>query len=408
MRTLLIPILIAITYSNGSGQVICSGPLNIKVYGSGTGRPLNIDSEVYDLFCKSFNEGSIELLIDGGNPEYECLWNNGMNDENLVGLEPGVYSVTVTDKANCQDTMTIRVNIADPEIDELELCKENGCGSCYLADGDNSYFYYLDKYMLNLDDIKDDHDLGFVQVCNTMHNENLYLDYNEKLGTYEAPALSRSWDIQSDGGNSSTTLYFHNSELQKLLDMVDDPITNSKALGVMTYMGGQRTHLNYKYRQRIDELTLTLFDNVDSIWAVQFHMPDLPEEMGVYLFYDTFKPSTELTEDEIIENHTNGVVYRSVSAEAEKIKNLEITILGNPVIDRLNFEISVSDPEPIPCHYSITNTSGQVMLSEQYSEITPGIKEYDVSQFISGTYFLKIDFPNQNLSKTYKIIKVNL
>jgi hypothetical protein len=55
------------------------------------------------------SEGSIDLTPSGGMPGYSFSWSNGPVTEDLDGLSPGDYTVTITDANNCQyeETMTI-------------------------------------------------------------------------------------------------------------------------------------------------------------------------------------------------------------------------------------------------------------------------------------------------------------
>ena len=101
-------------YSIGSGQRLCSGPLNITVNGSSSGVPLSVDHFSFDIFCLGMDEGAIELLIDGGSPEYLFQWNNGSDAEELVNLPARTYSVTITDGNNCADTLSIDIEEINP------------------------------------------------------------------------------------------------------------------------------------------------------------------------------------------------------------------------------------------------------------------------------------------------------
>jgi gliding motility-associated-like protein len=60
-----------------------------------------------NISCFGFNDGSIDLTINGGNPGYTYLWNNGAITQDITALTTGTYDVTVTDLNGCQITSSI-------------------------------------------------------------------------------------------------------------------------------------------------------------------------------------------------------------------------------------------------------------------------------------------------------------
>ncbi len=71
---------------------------------------LEIDCDPEDpTTCAPFN-GSIMTSVRGGTPPYSYLWSNGEITPNIMDLEPGQYTVTITDalneSANCSSTIS--------------------------------------------------------------------------------------------------------------------------------------------------------------------------------------------------------------------------------------------------------------------------------------------------------------
>jgi len=66
-----------------------------------------------NITCQSpgFNNGSINLTVTGGIAPYSYLWSNGEITEDLIGLIPGDYEVTVTDFNGCIKKVSTRIDL---------------------------------------------------------------------------------------------------------------------------------------------------------------------------------------------------------------------------------------------------------------------------------------------------------
>ncbi|RMG94982.1 MAG: hypothetical protein D6706_12915, partial [Chloroflexi bacterium] len=65
-----------------------------------------------DVSCNGLCDGAADLTVVGGTPPYTYAWTGGYTTEDLNGLCPGTYSVTVTD--NTGYTVSASVNIDQP------------------------------------------------------------------------------------------------------------------------------------------------------------------------------------------------------------------------------------------------------------------------------------------------------
>ena len=79
---------------------------------------INVSAIITDASCFSFADGAINISMTNGTEPYTFLWEDGFGtDEDLVDIEVGDYTVTVTDFNGCQTTATFTVD--QPE--ELDL-----------------------------------------------------------------------------------------------------------------------------------------------------------------------------------------------------------------------------------------------------------------------------------------------
>ncbi len=65
---------------------------------------LTLSATTADASCPTGNDGSIDLTPTGGVPAYSYLWSNGVTTQDVSGLIPGNYTVTVTDNNVCSKT----------------------------------------------------------------------------------------------------------------------------------------------------------------------------------------------------------------------------------------------------------------------------------------------------------------
>ena len=61
-------------------------------------------ADVSDISCNGADDGSIDLTVSEGLAPYSYLWSNGATTEDLTGLTPGNYTVTISDAAGCSVT----------------------------------------------------------------------------------------------------------------------------------------------------------------------------------------------------------------------------------------------------------------------------------------------------------------
>ncbi|MBI2258028.1 MAG: gliding motility-associated C-terminal domain-containing protein [Flavobacteriia bacterium] len=67
--------------------------------------------------CQQGSQGSIEMQVTGGTPNYSYLWNNGETTEDINALYAGNYFCEVTDYNGCIDT--IYTSLSDPDAIQM-------------------------------------------------------------------------------------------------------------------------------------------------------------------------------------------------------------------------------------------------------------------------------------------------
>ena len=108
--------------------------------------------------CFNMNNGSIEINIVGGTPDYSYIWTNGATTKDITGLIAGVYNVTVTDNNNCVKTGSYTItspSALSVTLSSLEnaSCNLSSDGNIYLtvSGGTKAYTYLWSNGILKRD-----------------------------------------------------------------------------------------------------------------------------------------------------------------------------------------------------------------------------------------------------------------
>lgn len=67
--------------------------------------------------CPNNPDGDIFTSTAGGTPPFKFSWSNGAKTQQLSYVLPGTYTLTVTDKENCQTVRSFNVGVSPPQIE---------------------------------------------------------------------------------------------------------------------------------------------------------------------------------------------------------------------------------------------------------------------------------------------------
>ncbi|WP_144680551.1 PKD domain-containing protein, partial [Flavobacterium cauense] len=98
--------------------------------------PISISGIVSGANCSNQSNGSIDVSVNGGTAPYTYSWNTGAVTQDISGLAPGTYTITVTDAFGCTKAQSFTIGIGDtsnPVVTAPNDLSIEGCGTASIA-----------------------------------------------------------------------------------------------------------------------------------------------------------------------------------------------------------------------------------------------------------------------------------
>ena len=247
----------------------CEGPLTVTMIGASSSLPISIDEESTGVYCTESNEGMVNITVYGGTPSYDYKWaHEDVNQNFLVDLPVGSYYVTVTDENGCSEERTITIVNIDPLTDSLDLIDISACGSCYMHDGTQSFFYFDEEYIGAIIDLTTDKDLGTSMICAEIAEEAYICQ-----GDY---VMRRKWYFNTDAiENANIRLFFTREEIKELALKTGYPnevqLINSGSCYLQIY-DFDESNCEEDFPKSIMqqfEFSITKFDEEKGVWSIE-------------------------------------------------------------------------------------------------------------------------------------------
>lgn len=87
--------------------------------------PLSITNTITLPTSKTSANGSINIIVAGGNIPYTFKWSNGKTTQNIKNIKTGTYSVIITDKNLCSSIFSIFVDYKKSPITKMSTIEDD-------------------------------------------------------------------------------------------------------------------------------------------------------------------------------------------------------------------------------------------------------------------------------------------
>jgi gliding motility-associated-like protein/uncharacterized repeat protein (TIGR01451 family) len=170
---------------------------------------LTLGFEVVHAYCPDMPDGELSVSVEGGStrPEHTFQWSNGETTQDLIGVIPGIYTVTVTDFNECSVTSSETVRPRN------EIC-----------------LLIPEAFSPNGDGINDTWDIAFYN--DNMDLSALYPDIEVKVFNRwgqklweSAPGYPEPWDGRANGVRLPIDSYHYTIDLGNGSEMLIGTIT---------------------------------------------------------------------------------------------------------------------------------------------------------------------------------------
>jgi len=159
-----------------------------------------ISSEQITNSTSDEGNGAISLVTSNGSGNYEYLWSHGASGASITDLEPGEYTVTITDLSFCSPPI-VETYIVSGLISTSDFSIDENMLSMYPNPSEGQFYITTDR------------DLGQVQITihtmtgEVLYNKNGILNKSSKI-RIDLSAPEGLYILKASNGESTSTQKF--------------------------------------------------------------------------------------------------------------------------------------------------------------------------------------------------------
>lgn len=349
------------------------------------GAPSISVDQITPISCAN-TTGSVFITASGANNSY--LWSNGATTEDLIGVSPGTYDLSVTDLNGCMSLIVVEISDSIPPTPPICLVTVNDTTNTNLLVWEKDLGQDIAYYNI----YRESSQAGVFNLVRTQP----FSDLSQWTDSIANPMV-RGWrygltavnscGVESEFSDVHKTMHLTiNQGLQGVYNLIWDEY---EGFGYGSY--DIYRHTNQSGLLLINTIPASLTSYTDNYSG---------GTGGLYYLVEVIPPST-CTSEKAIDHNSTRSNKNTISGNIEELSisvtsSYEFNLFPNPMGETLIISTNHNDNYKI----ELCDVNGRTLLISNHV----GSSQIDVNHLHKGIYFVKIIINNENI-QTLKVIK---
>jgi hypothetical protein len=346
--------------------------------------------------CPNNNDGSSAVVVSGGISPYTYTWSVPIgNDSNATGLLPGNYSVIVSDFMGCIDTAYTTIFSDTTAAPSICMVTTDGPSAYNYVYWDQTLYSNVDSFIIYRETMP-----SVFSRIGAVSSDSLseFKDTARSIGPANGNPNLRSYkykiQILDTCGNYSALSPYHST-----IYITDDGLGMFSWSMPYTIEGAQNPVANYILL--CDTANVDVWGPVQTVAGTASAASDPGfanhsniANWRVKTAWGITCTPTRATVNTTRSNIKHGMAVSSVS----ELSTGSVVVYPNPANDQVSVGLS---PETRSALVRFENSLGQLIISEKMEAngLKGTTKQFDISSFSKGIYFISIESGNKKVFK---------
>lgn len=354
---------------------------NFEMYLSEDGGPIIVPMSITEASCN--NDGAIDIAINSLNGVQSIQWSNGPTTEDITGLTPGYYMVTVTDNVGCTGMNGFQVNPELPIAEPICVVTVDTLTNTNLIVWEKPVSTEISHFNL----YRESSVAGVFMLVDSI----LYTETSEYNDTIAYPSL-RSWRYELTTVNNCGIESLPSVSHKTIHLVINQGLPGFYNLSWDEYEGfSYSTYFLYRHTMQDGWV------EIDQLPYPNSTATDQPPNLDQLDYMVVVNPPSICTSVDKAQDYNNSRSNRGTLAPGGPDVgvsefNLDASIYPNPSNGEFNIQLNAKDLYTV----AVYDVTGKMIYLDQFSNDT---YKLDLEQFAKGAYTLHIASEHGSIDK---------